>query len=57
MPTLVLPSKERVPSFKRLIESFLIEWIRWLGFKNQKKIKGYKKCSHKKGQYIFLILN
>lgn len=54
MPTMVIPSIERIPSLGTRINSFLIEWVRWIGINNYNKVSKFMKCAHKKGTiYLF----
>lgn len=53
-PTLVIPSKDRIPNFFSWLKHTFIESFRWLGIKINFDIKNSIKCNHKDGSiYLF----
>jgi hypothetical protein len=52
MPTLVLPSKKRIPSIFYLFQSFISESVREKGLKNINNVKGSIEAKHKSGSVI-----
>ena len=48
-PTLIIPSRHRIPPFKEWIKLTLIETIRWFGLSYKNKFYGEKKLEHKTG--------
>ena len=48
-PTLIVPSKSRIPSFKEWLSNSLLETIRWMGFKFKKSFSNVVEMRHKTG--------
>jgi len=48
-PTLIVPTKRRIPDFKEWMTNTLLETIRWMGFKFKKKFSNVVEMRHKTG--------